>query len=93
VKKLTYLEKSKAIEILLFVYKNEKKHPGLLDIRIGTSAGSGTIQFRLFELNKIGLIEEKEREGITVKREIKLTEKGRKIAQLLEQVEKILEEE
>ena len=92
-KKINILERAKSLEILLYLYHNENKNPGLLDIRTGTGASSGSIQMRLFELGTIGLIQEKTRSGITTKREVKLTPKGKKIAKLVDEINKTLEEE
>jgi transcription initiation factor IIE alpha subunit len=94
-RKRKVIAESHAIEILTALLGEGKIHHGLLSQKIG-SKNFGTINKTLLYLKEESLIED-EREEMTnsgkyvgVKRYIWLTSKGKRVAQKLEELNKIL---
>jgi DNA-binding HxlR family transcriptional regulator len=88
--KLAYLEKSGSPEILmaLFTCKGQMYFTELKE-KIGKGSLS-TMNMRIFELKAQGLIDDKLEDKFGGRRYIWLTEKGKKIAERLLEIEKIL---
>ncbi len=85
------LQGSKAPEILLIL--NRKPNLSLSDLIYLTGSNPSLVSKRVLELKESGLITEKRHTDFTRKREFNLTEKGRKVAVLLLEIKKVLDEE
>ena len=85
------LNRSKSPEILILLLREEKL--SLSDINYKLKTGAATVSKRVSELKEAKLITEKRYTDFTRKREFTLTEKGRKVAALLLEIKKVLEEE
>ena len=83
---LEMLFRSRAIDILIALYEKPMSVRELIS-KVGGSAT--TIEQRLRELKDVGLIEEKASKSFPFKRELRLTEKGRKLAEMLNEAERI----
>ena len=90
-RKRKVIAESHAIDILTSLLGAEKIHHGLLSQKIG-SKNFGTINKTLIYLKEEGLIEDEREEMkyVGVKRYIWLTSKGKRVAQKLEELNKIL---
>jgi len=94
--KWDWLEKSKSVEILLKLLEEDKR---MYFESLSKSVGGSyiTIRDRLRDLGKEKLIYDKKEEVsdkgryVGVKRYIWLTEKGRKVAEKLKEIEEIME--
>jgi len=91
------LEKEKALQILIEVYKielnNEDKinrAKNKISIRVGGSPSTFIKRFN--ELEKAGLIRVEQQKEFPFKEFVFLTPKGKKIAEYLIEIEKIMEE-
>ena len=83
------LEKSKAVEVLIRLH--EKKEAGLVELVMAISGGStSTVVNRLMEMENAGLVEEEREAKFGGRRLFRLTEKGKKVAKRLVEVEKVL---
>lgn len=83
------LEKSKAAEIMVKLH--ERKEIGLVEMVVVLSGGStSTINNRLLELKSVGLIEEEREAKFGGRRLFRLTDKGKKVARKLVEIEKLL---
>jgi DNA-binding PadR family transcriptional regulator len=89
-KPIRKLEKIAALEIITFLRENGST--GKVDLVQRLEAGQTSIYSALSVLKELDLIEEQQPEGFPVRRPVNLTEKGRRVAELLVQVEKILTE-
>lgn len=88
--KIEVLEKAGSIEILIALYKNKgKMYVTKLKKEIGKGSMS-TLNTRLLELKNSDLIKDEQERKFGGRRYIWLSEKGKKIAKNLRDVEKIL---
>ena len=86
---LADLEKRGALQILAHLYREEKAT--ITQLRKTIKAAVNTIYSALWVLERIGLVMHKEDEGFPRTIYYMLTEKGRRVAELLAQIEAILE--
>jgi len=82
------LEQTTAIRMMLYLYKEKKA--SRTDLRKNIDASTAAIYNALPKLKKLGLIEETKEKAFPFTVEVKLTEKGKKVACHLLEVEKIL---
>lgn len=85
---LVDLEKVAALQILAYV--SVKRAATRTDLRSNTRGVMETIYSALKVLDGLGLIKEKESARFPFTKEVYLTEKGRRIAERLVEIEKIL---
>lgn len=85
---LVDLEKVTALQILAYV--SVKRAATRTDLRRNIKGVMETIYSSLKVLDELGLIEEKESASFPFPKEVYLTEKGRRIAEHLVEIEKIL---
>jgi len=90
--KIELLGKSRAGEILLFVYNNGNK-AYFSQISNNIKGSTSTINSGIYVLEKEGLVFEEVENKFGGKRYIFLTEKGKKVAVHLAEIEKIMEGE
>ncbi len=83
-----FLEKANTVSIIRVLY--EKGEVMRSDLYEEVGKGVPTVYQRVNELIDLGLIEEEVLRVGVKKKMVKLTEKGRRIADLLERVEKVL---
>lgn len=83
------LEKSKSIEILVALYSEDKLFLSELLEKLDTK-DTNTINRRINTLRDVGLIKEKGEAKFGGRRYIWLTDKGKKVASLLAEIEKIM---
>ena len=76
----------KSIDILIALYE---KSMGVRELISEVGGSATTIEQRLRELKDVGLIEERASRSFPFKRELKLTEKGRKLAEILNEAGRI----
>jgi len=88
VRKMESLEQTGSIRIMLFL--NKKGAVTLTDIKGGVNCSLSAIYNALRKLRDAGLIQEELEETFPRRRLISLTEKGRKVAEKLEEIEKSL---
>jgi len=82
------LQKSRAIEVLINLYK--QKEAGLVEI-VNLSGGStSVVNNRLYELKAAGLITEEREAKFGGRRLFKLTDSGKEVARNLIKIEKVL---
>jgi len=86
--KIFELEQTKAIQILFFL--NEHEEVLTTEIMDGVSVDHRTLNRAMKNLTNLELVENEYRKGQPTKRVIWITEKGRKVASLLKEVETIL---
>ena len=87
---LSFLEKSGSADILMALFKyNGQMYFTELKEKIGRGSMS-TLNMRIFELKAQGLIDDKTENKFGGRRYIWLTEKGKKIAEHLIEIEKML---
>lgn len=84
------LEKTAALQILAYLFKKDKATR--TDLRENIKAAMETIYSALKILDRLDLIEERSETRFPFKVTIHLTDKGRRVAEYLSQIEKILEE-
>jgi DNA-binding MarR family transcriptional regulator len=82
---------SPAQEILIVLNRNNKKDLTMSDIVFIGKMNRQTVYNNLRILLNLGLVVEKREDGFPPRRLISLTEKGRKVAEKLEEIEKVLE--
>ena len=83
-----WLEKPRTVEILISLLDGKKYFSELKDVTSGAS--TSTIESRIRELREVGLIKEKKEDKFGGRRYIWLTEKGKKVAGSLADIEKIM---
>ncbi len=83
------LEQTAAIRLLLLLAKHGKM--SMLDIRYHLDASNTAIYNAIKKLSKAGLVNDEYEEHFPRRRLISLTEKGRRVAELLAQIEAVLE--
>ena len=82
------LEKSQSIEILVALYDKDKLFLSELLETLGTK-DTNTVSRRIDMLRDVGLIKEEGEEKFGGRRYIWLTDKGKKVAKLLTDIEKL----
>ena len=82
------LEKSQSIEILVVLYNKDKLFLSELLEHLGTK-DTNTVSRRLDMLREAGLVKEEGEEKFGGRRYIWLTDKGKKVAKLLANIEKL----
>ena len=82
------LEKSQSIEILVALYNKDKLFLSELLETLGTK-DTNTVSRRIDMLRDVGLIKEESEEKFGGRRYIWLTDKGKKVAKLLTDIEKL----
>jgi len=82
------LEKSQSIEILVVLYNKDKLFLSELLEQLGTK-DTNTVSRRLDMLREAGLVKEEGEEKFGGRRYIWLTDKGKKVAKLLTDIEKL----
>ena len=82
------LEKSKSIEILVALYGSDKVFLSELLIKLKTK-DTNTINRRIDTLKKAGLIKDETEAKFGGRRYIWLTDKGKKVASYLKNIEKV----
>lgn len=82
------LEKSRAVEVLVNLYN--VKEAGLVEIVSLCGGSTSTVNNRLVELKGVGLIEEEREAKFGGRRLFRLTEKGKKVAKKLVEIEKLV---
>jgi len=82
------LEKSQSIEILVALYDKDKLFLSELLETLGTK-DTNTVSRRIDMLRDVGLIKEESEEKFGGRRYIWLTDKGKKVAKLLTNIEKL----
>ncbi|MBN1861913.1 MAG: winged helix-turn-helix transcriptional regulator, partial [Candidatus Thermoplasmatota archaeon] len=88
--KLAFLENSGTSRILTILLKNNRQmYLTELKKKIGPGSMS-TLNMRILELKNLGLLDDKLEEKFGGRRYIWLTEKGKKIAEYLLEIEKII---
>jgi len=88
---ITELEQTTALRIILHLYKQNKA--SRTDLRKNIEASTAAIYNALPKLRKLGLIEEAREGAFPFTVEVTLTEKGKKVASHLFEIEKILTRE
>lgn len=88
---MKWLEKAKITEILITLSTSEKMYFSELAKKLNMGAYAN-LNLRLSELKALGLVDEETENKFGGRRYIWLTEKGKKIAEKLIEIEKILEE-
>ena len=88
---MSKLEQTTALRILLHLLKEEKA--SRTDLRKGIDASIAAIYNALPKLLKLGLINEKGKKKFPFTVEVSLTKKGKKVAEHLLEIERILMEE
>jgi DNA-binding HxlR family transcriptional regulator len=83
-----WLEKTRTVDILVSLLNGKKYFSELKDVTGGAS--TSTIESRIKELSKVGLVKDKKEDKFGGRRYIWLTEKGEKVASLLAEIEKIM---
>lgn len=87
---MEFLEQTGSIRIILFI--NKKGASTLTDIKNGVDCSISAIYNALRKLKDAGLIQEELEQEFPRRRLISLTEKGRKVAEKLEEIERLLGE-
>ena len=82
------LEQTGSIRIMLFL--NKKGAATLTDIKDGVNCSLSAIYNALRKLRDAGLIQEELEQEFPRRRLISLTEKGKKVAEKLEEIERVL---
>ena len=82
------LEKSKSIEILVALYNKDKLFLSELLENLGTK-DTNTVNRRIETLRNVGLIKEEGEAKFGGRRYIWLTNKGKKVASLLNEIKKV----
>jgi len=84
---LEVLFRRKAVSILLTLCE---KPMSFRELAKTVGGSTTTVKQRLRELEELGLVEEKAMQSFPFKKELKLTEKGRRVAEALKKAEQIL---
>jgi len=88
---MSVLEQKGVVEILLFLLEEERA-ADISDMRKKLSIGHSALYSALEKLKKAGLIEEKKRREFPFNRFFLLTSKGKKVAEYLAEIERVLRE-
>ena len=89
--KISSLERRGTLKVLLYLLKAPEHKAMITYIKRETGLGHYAVSSAVHSLMKLGLVTEIISESFPYSREIKLTEKGLKVAKLLSQVEEVLE--
>lgn len=85
---MDWLEKPRTVDILISLLDGKKYFSELKEVTGGAS--TSTIESRLKELKEIGLVKDKKEDKFGGRRYIWLTDKGKKVASSLTDIEKIM---
>ena len=85
---MDWLEKPRTVDILISLLDGKKYFSELKDVTGGTS--TSTIESRIRELKEVGLVKDKKEDKFGGRRYIWLTDKGKKVASSLADIEKIM---
>lgn len=86
--KMEWLEKPRTVDILISLLDDKKYFSELKDVSGGAS--TSTIEARIRDLSKAGLVNDKKEAKFGGRRYIWLTDKGKKVAKHLQEIQKIL---
>lgn len=86
--RLRLLQKSRAIEVLIALYKESEA--GLADTVSLCGSSTSVVVSRLMELKEAGFITERREQKAGGRRLFKLTDEGKKLAKKLIEIEKML---
>jgi DNA-binding HxlR family transcriptional regulator len=89
--RIAELEQTSALRMLLFLNKVGKA--GRFDLILGVKASQTAIYNALRNLLKVGLIRQIKPVGYPYRKDVELTERGRKVVEYLIEIEKLLLEQ
>lgn len=85
---MDWLEKPRTVEILISLLDGKKYFSELKEVTSGAS--TSTIESRIKELRDVSLVKDKKEDKFGGRRYIWLTDKGKKVASSLTDIEKIM---